>query len=168
MVTTYQDAPAARIVVEHRDGTPPAELPVVHRRGALVIDLGATGVDRVHALRVDWPSASLRAVSLIDTPGVDSTRPGIAGRARAFLGATDPAAPGEGADIASVLCPRRVTVPTSCCTWSATCTTPTSPSPRPWASARRAGSARRARSRSSRGPTRSAAGASTRWSRRSR
>ena len=103
VVTTYQDAAAARIVVEHRDGTPPAELPVVHRRGALVIDLGATGVDRVHALRVDWPSASLRAVSLIDTPGVDSTRPGIAGRARAFLGATDPAAPGEGADIASVL-----------------------------------------------------------------
>jgi hypothetical protein len=111
VVTTYRDAPSARIVVEHRDGTPPAELPVVHRRGALVIDLGATGVDRVHALRVDWPSAGLRAVSLIDTPGVDSTRPGIAGRARAFLGASDPsdpsdpsepgdaAAPGDGADV---------------------------------------------------------------------
>ena len=30
---------------------------------------GDTPVERVRALRVDWPSASLRAVTLIDTPG---------------------------------------------------------------------------------------------------
>jgi hypothetical protein len=102
VVTTYRDAPSARIVVEHRDGTPPAELPVVHRRGALVIDL-ATATERIRSLRVDWPSASLRAVSLIDTPGVDSARPGVAGRARAFLGAADPTAPIEGADLGTVL-----------------------------------------------------------------
>ncbi|MEJ2861646.1 dynamin family protein [Actinomycetospora flava] len=101
VVTTYRDAPSARVVVEHRDGTPPEDLPVVHRRGALVIDLGATGVERARALRVDWPSASLRAVNLIDTPGADSTRPGVAGRARAFLGAADDptAVPGDGADV---------------------------------------------------------------------
>jgi hypothetical protein len=103
VVTTYRDAPAARITAEHRDGTPDRELPVVHRRGALVIDLAGTPVERLRGLRVDWPSASLRAVTLVDTPGADSTRPGIAGRARAFLSAGDPAAPAEGADVATVL-----------------------------------------------------------------
>ncbi|GAA4883100.1 dynamin family protein [Actinomycetospora straminea] len=103
VVTTYRDAPSARIVVTHRDGTPPTDLPVVHRRGALVIDLADTPVERVRALRVDWPSASLRAVTLIDTPGADSTRPGVAGRARAFLGAADPTAPAEGSDVTTVL-----------------------------------------------------------------
>ncbi|MEJ2889774.1 dynamin family protein [Actinomycetospora aeridis] len=100
VVTTYRDAPSARIVAHHRDGTPPDELPVVHRRGALVIDLaGRTGVDE---LCVDWPSASLREVTLIDTPGADSTRPGVAGRARAFLSAEeaeDAGTPGDGADV---------------------------------------------------------------------
>lgn len=101
VVTTYRDGPSARIVAEHRDGTPPAELPVVHRRGALVIDLGAAGAERVRTLRVDWPSASLRAVNLIDTPGADSTRAAVAGRARAFLGAADDPAtvPDDGADV---------------------------------------------------------------------
>ncbi|TDQ53987.1 50S ribosome-binding GTPase [Actinomycetospora succinea] len=86
VVTTYRDAPSARITAIPRDGTPPTDLPVVHRRGALVIDLGGTA-ERLRELRVDWPSASLRAVHLIDTPGADSTRPGVAGRARAFLSA---------------------------------------------------------------------------------
>ncbi len=103
VVTTYRDAASARVVLEHCDGSDDRDLPVVHRRGRLVMDLAGTPLERIRGLRVDWPSASLRPVSLIDTPGVDSTRPGVAGRARAFLGAVDPTAPEEGADVTTAL-----------------------------------------------------------------
>ena len=48
--------------------------PAARRRrdGALVIDLGGTPAERLDRLVVDWPAQTLRAATLIDTPGIAS------------------------------------------------------------------------------------------------
>jgi dynamin family protein len=87
LVTHYADAPSSRIAVVYRGGRrpeEPAELPALHRRGSLVLDLDRLAVDRVAALHVDWPSQHLREVTLVDTPGVDSAA--LEGRPRPWVG----------------------------------------------------------------------------------
>ena len=66
------DGHVPRIVLHPHRG--PAEpLTVRREEGALVIDLAGTPADDVERLVVDWPSESLRAATLIDTPGIAST-----------------------------------------------------------------------------------------------
>lgn len=88
VVTWYRDGHAPRIVLHPTDG-PPSPLPVSRRDGALVIDLGGTPAERVERLVVDWPSQNLRAVSLIDTPGIASTSAATSRRTVAFLDPDD-------------------------------------------------------------------------------
>lgn len=105
LVTHYADAPSPRIAVVYRGGRrpeEPAELPALHRRGSLVLDLDRLAVDRVAALHVDWPSQHLREVTLVDTPGVDSAA--LEGRPRPWVGqgpdgAGDDEHGGWGADV---------------------------------------------------------------------
>jgi hypothetical protein len=105
LVTHYADAPSPRIGVVYRgDRRPqdPAELPALHRRGSLVLDLDRLALDRVAALHVDWPSQHLREVTLVDTPGVDSAA--LEGRPRPWVGhgpegAGDDEHGGWGADV---------------------------------------------------------------------
>ena len=105
LVTHYADAPSPRIAVVYRDSRrpdEPAELPALHRRGSLVLDLERLAVDRVAALHVDWPSQHLREVTLVDTPGVDSAA--LEGRPRPWVGqgpdgAGDDEHGGWGADV---------------------------------------------------------------------
>ncbi len=105
LVTHYADAPSPRIGVVYRGErrpADPAELPALHRRGSLVIDLDRIAVDRVAALHVDWPSQHLRDVTLVDTPGVDSAA--LEGRPRPWVGqgpdgAGDDEHGGWGADV---------------------------------------------------------------------
>jgi hypothetical protein len=105
LVTHYADAPSPRIAVVYRGGRrpeEPAELPALHRRGSLVLDLDRLAVDRVAALHVDWPSQHLRDVTLVDTPGVDSAA--LEGRPRPWVGhgpegAGDDEHGGWGADV---------------------------------------------------------------------
>ena len=105
LVTHYADAPSARIAVVYRGGRrpqDPLELPALHRRGSLVLDLDRIAVDRVAALHVDWPSQHLRELTLVDTPGVDSAA--LEGRPRPWVGqGPDGAGAGEhggwGADV---------------------------------------------------------------------
>jgi len=88
VVTWYRDGPAPRIVLHpHRGAATP--LPVTRRDGALVIDLGGTPAERVERLVVDWPAQSLRAATLIDTPGIASTSEATARRTVAFLDPDD-------------------------------------------------------------------------------
>ncbi|MPZ82524.1 MAG: GTP-binding protein [Actinophytocola sp.] len=84
VVTWYRNGPNPRIVMYPKDGGP-APLPVVRRDGALEIDLGATPAERLDRLVVDWPAQSLRATTLIDTPGVASINSGVSDRTARFL-----------------------------------------------------------------------------------
>jgi hypothetical protein len=105
LVTHYADAPSPRIGVVYRGGPRPddaTELPALHRRGSLVLDLDRLAVDRIAALHVDWPSQHLREVTLVDTPGVDSAA--LEGRPRPWVGhgndgAGDDEHGGWGADV---------------------------------------------------------------------
>jgi hypothetical protein len=84
VVTWYRNGPAPRIVMYPKDGGP-EPLPVVRRDGALEIDLGGATAERLDRLVVDWPAQSLRAMTLIDTPGVASINDGVSKRTVRFL-----------------------------------------------------------------------------------
>jgi len=57
--------------------------------GALTIDLGATPAEQCDRLVVDWPAQSLRATTLIDTPGIASTSAAVSQRTVDFLDPDD-------------------------------------------------------------------------------
>jgi Dynamin family len=88
VVTWYRDGRSPRIVAYPKRGAP-APLPVVRRDEALAIDLGAMPADSLDRLVVDWPAQSLRATTLIDTPGVASVNEDISARAARFLAPDD-------------------------------------------------------------------------------
>jgi hypothetical protein len=71
IVTWYHDGVTYRVTMHPRDGEP---VPLKFRRvdEALDIDLGGFAPDGVERLDVEWPSASLKTVTLIDTPGIGS------------------------------------------------------------------------------------------------
>ena len=68
MVTVFQHAEGYRVEAVLHDGT---RRPLQFRRaeGALQVDLGTTAPEHIATLEVGWPSAALRRVTLIDTPG---------------------------------------------------------------------------------------------------
>ncbi len=88
VVTWYRDGSVPRIVLHPGAGLP-RPLPVRRQDGALVIDLGDTPAGDVDRLVVDWPSQSLRAATLIDTPGIASTSTDVSRRTVAFLDPDD-------------------------------------------------------------------------------
>jgi hypothetical protein len=71
IVTVYRHADGYEVAAVLRDGT---RRPLTFRRhdGALAIDLGHLSQDDVATLEVGWPSAVLRRITLIDTPGLAS------------------------------------------------------------------------------------------------
>lgn len=71
-------AGAARQVPFHRDDT-----------GAVEVDLSGTPADEVERLVVEWPTSSLRDLTLIDTPGIDSISSDISARTHAFVAPED-------------------------------------------------------------------------------
>ncbi|GAA2572121.1 dynamin family protein [Pseudonocardia hydrocarbonoxydans] len=88
VVTWYRDGHVPRIVLHpHRGAAEP--LTVRREEGSLVIDLAGTPADDVERLVVDWPSESLRAATLIDTPGIASTSASTSQRTVAFLDPDD-------------------------------------------------------------------------------
>jgi hypothetical protein len=86
VVTWYHHAASPSIWL-HPVAGPRRGLPIVRKDGALVIDLPA-GED-VDRLSVGWPTESLRATTLIDTPGVVSLSEEVSARATEFLRAED-------------------------------------------------------------------------------
>ena len=71
VVTWYRNGPTYRVIIDLDDGTS-RQVPFHRDSGALELDLGGTPVDRISRIVVDWPSARLAHVTLIDTPGLDS------------------------------------------------------------------------------------------------
>jgi hypothetical protein len=88
VVTWYRDGASPRIVLHSPDAAP-RSLPVRRHDGALVIDLDGTPAERCERLVVDWPAQSLRATTLIDTPGIASTSVATSRRTVAFLDPDD-------------------------------------------------------------------------------
>jgi hypothetical protein len=88
IVTWYEDGVTYRVTLHPRDGLPE---PVRFRReaGALEVDLGTRSADEVERLVVEWPSASLRGTTLIDTPGIGSLSAEVSARTEAFFGRDD-------------------------------------------------------------------------------
>jgi hypothetical protein len=72
VVTWYRDGPTPR-VVSHPDDGPPEPLPVHRSADGLAVRLRDVPAERLRKLVVDWPSQSLRDMTLIDTPGIAST-----------------------------------------------------------------------------------------------
>jgi hypothetical protein len=90
VVTWYRGGPSPQIMMYPKEGAPTA-LPVVRRDGVLEIDMQGTPAARLDRLVVDWPAQSLRAMTLIDTPGIASLSTDVAARAHRFLAPEDDA-----------------------------------------------------------------------------
>jgi hypothetical protein len=63
--------------------------------GAIDVDLGGRDPSSIDRLDITWPSSSLRQLTLIDTPGVDTLSEGIAERAFEFLDPKDTETPAD-------------------------------------------------------------------------
>lgn len=92
IVTWYRDGLTYRVTLQPVDGEP-VQVPFTRKDDALVVRLdGHTPAD-VERLVIDWPAASLRAMTLIDTPGIGSLSTEVSARTHAFLVPED--RPGE-------------------------------------------------------------------------
>jgi hypothetical protein len=87
VVTWYQDGHAPAVRLYPRAGAP-RPLRIARDDGALQIDLGVPA-ETVDRLEVTWPSASLRATTLIDTPGIASLSLDVSARSERFLAPED-------------------------------------------------------------------------------
>ncbi len=90
VVTWYRDGHSYRVMAYPRSG-PPRPLPPGPSGALLDIDLAGMRAEDIDRLVVDWPSASLRTMSLVDTPGMDSLSSELSRRAESALGADDEA-----------------------------------------------------------------------------
>ncbi|MHB8465412.1 MAG: dynamin family protein [Acidimicrobiales bacterium] len=83
LVTWYRDAPSYGVTVVSRGGgATPARF--ARNGGPLEIEL-PEALDMIERIEVQWPSASLREMTLIDTPGLGSISVETSERARRFL-----------------------------------------------------------------------------------
>jgi hypothetical protein len=92
VVTEYRNGPIPRVALHGRDGRVRA-LPVRREDGALRLDLAGTSSDQVDRLVVDWPSAPLHGLTLIDTPGTASLTVSAGERTAGFIGSEDGVGP---------------------------------------------------------------------------
>jgi len=84
IVTWYRDGITYRATVEPFEGEP-RQVPFSRDGGAITIDLGGAEAASVERLVVEWPSSSLRQMTLIDTPGIASLSADVSARTHAFL-----------------------------------------------------------------------------------
>lgn len=92
IVTWYRYGHSPRITLYPVTGEP-RTLPIRRVGGRLVFTLGRAQSGDVERLVVEWPSESLREVTLIDTPGIASLSEDVAARSVSFLTPED--APSE-------------------------------------------------------------------------
>jgi hypothetical protein len=84
IVTWYRDGITYRATLEptHAEAR---QVPFSRDGGAITVDLGGTDADDVRRLVIEWPSSSLRQMTLIDTPGIASLSTDVSARTTAFL-----------------------------------------------------------------------------------
>ena len=84
IVTWYQDGITYRATLVPTDGEP-YQVPFTRDGGAINIDIGDRSADGIEKLQIEWPSSSLRQITLIDTPGIASLSHDVSARTTAFL-----------------------------------------------------------------------------------
>ncbi len=84
IVTWYRDGITYRATLQPKVGEP-QQVPFTRDGGAINIDLAGHTADDVDRLVVEWPSASLRQITLIDTPGIASLSHDVSARTHSFL-----------------------------------------------------------------------------------
>lgn len=84
IVSWYLYGPAYRVDAVGPGGAR-TELSFTRDDGALVIDLGPLRPADVERLEIQWPAATLRTMTLIDTPGLASLDDSTSARTRDFL-----------------------------------------------------------------------------------
>jgi len=85
IVTWYRDGHSYRVMAHPHDG-PPQPLPPGPSGGVLDVSLGGLRAEQIDRLVVDWPSAALSSMTLVDTPGMDSLSTELSRRAESTLG----------------------------------------------------------------------------------
>ncbi|PVZ07665.1 dynamin family protein [Actinomycetospora cinnamomea] len=98
IVTWFRDGHTYRVMAHPRHG-PPRQLPPGPSGSLLDVDLGGWRAEDVDRLVVDWPSAALRTLTLVDTPGMDSLSTEISGRSETALGTDE----GAGSQVDAVV-----------------------------------------------------------------
>jgi hypothetical protein len=89
IVTWYVDGIAYRVTLHPIDGGAPRQVPFTRDDGAIACQLGSTPPEHVERLVIEWPSSSLRTMTLIDTPGIASLRESVSARTHDFLTSSD-------------------------------------------------------------------------------
>jgi predicted GTPase len=84
IVTWYHDGVTYRVTMYPTTGEP-TQVTFSRDAGAIDVHLGGRSVSDVERLDVEWPSASLRDMTLIDTPGLGSMTTEASERSTKFL-----------------------------------------------------------------------------------
>lgn len=84
VVTWYREGVTYKVTAMPRDGEP-TQVPFHRDGGAIEVDLQGRSADDLTQLVVEWPSSSLRQLTLIDTPGIASLSEDVSARTQAFL-----------------------------------------------------------------------------------
>jgi predicted GTPase len=84
IVTWYQDGITYRVTLDPHQGEP-RQVPFTRDEGAIDVDLQGESAEAVERLVVEWPTASLKRMTLIDTPGIASLSADVSARTEAFL-----------------------------------------------------------------------------------
>jgi len=88
IVTWYREGITYRVTLDPVEGEP-RQVPFTREGGAIRVDVGTFRAPEVERLVVDWPSAALRPMTLIDTPGIASATEEDTKRTVAALGADE-------------------------------------------------------------------------------
>ena len=84
IVTWYRDGITYRVTLVPYEGEE-RQVPFTRDAEAIEVDLAGTPPEAVERLLVDWPSSQLKAITLIDTPGIGSLSEDVSARTEAFL-----------------------------------------------------------------------------------
>ncbi|MEM9134855.1 MAG: dynamin family protein [Actinomycetota bacterium] len=95
IVTWYQDGHTYQVLLHPRDGSPAQQVRFQRDDGAIDVDLGGRDPLEVDRLSITWPSSSLRRITLIDTPGIDTLSEQVGQRAFEFLDPKDAETPAD-------------------------------------------------------------------------
>ncbi len=84
----FRDGLTYRVTLRPRVGSPEAAR-FTRTDGALEVDLGDLDAGDLDSIDVEWPSRALRALTLIDTPGIASATPALTHAAERFFSPDD-------------------------------------------------------------------------------
>ncbi|MGN8245804.1 dynamin family protein [Cellulomonas soli] len=85
-VTWYRYGQVPRVMVHPRRG-PAWQSPAMVGRTGLEIDLRGAAADQIEQVEVAWPAPALHALTLVDTPGLDSLSATASRRSQEFVSA---------------------------------------------------------------------------------